>query len=91
MVNTGADYIAFGHGKHAWYLKCYYVLLMPLTTIFTLSPGRFFAAAELKVMFCHILLNYDIKFDGKPAAETWLYQGSLPDPTTRVAFRARVR
>ena len=56
-----------------------------------LSPGRFFAAAELKVMFCHMLLNYDVKFDGKPAAETWTYHFNRPDPNARIAFRARVK
>ena len=91
MVNTSTDYVTFGHGKHAWWVKCYYVLLMSLTISRAHSPGRFFAAAELKAMFCHLLLNYDIKLDGKPAAEVWYYHNNVPDPNARVAFRARVR
>jgi hypothetical protein len=66
---------------------------MPLsvTAVHVLSPGQFFAAAELKAMLCHLLLNYDIKFDGKPAAEIWYYHSNRPDPNARVAFRARFR
>jgi hypothetical protein len=62
-----------------------------LIIVYVLSPGRFFASAELKAMFCHLLLNYDVKFDGKPAAEVWYYHNNIPDPNARVAFRARVR
>jgi len=32
------------------------------------SPGRFFAANEVKTLFAHIVLTYDIKFEeGKQA------------------------
>ena len=53
--------------------------------------SRFFAAAELKTMFCHLLLNYDVKFDDKLPTEVWYYHNNIPDPNVRVSFRARVR
>lgn len=32
-----------------------------------LSPGRFFSTHELKLLFAHIVLNYDFKFlDERP-------------------------
>ncbi|KAK2461616.1 hypothetical protein APHAL10511_006079 [Amanita phalloides] len=30
-------------------------------------PGRFFAAVELKIMLAHLILNYDIQFEGADA------------------------
>jgi len=34
----------------------------------SISPGRFFAANEVKALLAHILVTYDIKFEeGKPA------------------------
>jgi hypothetical protein len=53
------------------------------------SPGRFFAAAELKTMLCHLLLNYDVKFEDKPAVEIWWTFFPLIDSNAMVSFRAR--
>ena len=55
MVNTAPDYVTFGHGKHAWYVV---ICHQPHSTdkFGSYSPGRFFAAAELKTMLCHLLL-----------------------------------
>jgi hypothetical protein len=53
------------------------------------SPGRFFAAAELKTMLCHLLLNYDVKFEDRPAVESWRAFARIPDTTVTVSFRAR--
>ncbi len=44
LVATSADYLAWGHGKHA-------------------CPGRFFAAAELKMILGYLILNYDLRFE----------------------------
>jgi cytochrome P450 len=53
-------------------------------------PGRFFAAAEVKIILCHILLKYDIKLaEGcrpKPLrAGTHL----IADPTAKLVIRRR--
>ena len=57
----------------------------------TFSPGRFFAANEIKVMMEHIILNYDIKFEneGVRPANKWFGLSLAPDPTVKVFFRKR--
>ncbi|KAI0937289.1 hypothetical protein AcV5_005232 [Taiwanofungus camphoratus] len=71
-VSTSADYIAFGHGKHA-------------------CPGRFFAAYELKAVLAHIILNYDVKFEGEATRpdNVWLGITIIPAPGAKVMFRKR--
>ena len=88
MVNTAPDYVTFGHGKHAWYVV---ICHQPHSTdkFGSYSPGRFFAAAELKTMFCHLLLNYDVKFEDKPAVEVWWTFFPIVDDSAVVSFRAR--
>ncbi|KAH3358247.1 Dihydroorotase [Aspergillus fumigatus] len=54
-------------------------------------PGRFFAAAEIKVALCHILLKYDLEHrGGGPPPRVW-NQGIhlFPDPTARIRVRRR--
>lgn len=55
-------------------------------------PGRFFASNEIKVILCHLLLQYDFKFpegqDTRPA--NWSYEEAFyPDPTVPVLMRQR--
>ncbi|KAF8335539.1 cytochrome P450 [Amanita rubescens] len=54
-------------------------------------PGRFFAAAELKAMLAHVLLNYDIKMANDAGRPTNIPIASemMPDPTAEVLFRKR--
>ncbi|CAI7581486.1 unnamed protein product [Penicillium glandicola] len=52
-------------------------------------PGRFFAAAELKIALCHLLLKYDLKLgDQKPQAMTYGF-GLSSDPFTQISVRRR--
>lgn len=55
------------------------------------SPGRFFAANELKAMLAYIVVNYDVKFEdeGVRPPNMWLGLTILPDPTATVLFRKR--
>ena len=55
------------------------------------SPGRFFAATELKAMMAYLLLNYDVKFarEGVRPADRHNIMGISPDPTATVLFRKR--
>ncbi len=55
------------------------------------SPGRFFAAAELKIMLAHVLLNYDIKMANDAGRPTNIPIASemMPDPSAEVLFRKR--
>ena len=55
------------------------------------SPGRFFAANELKTMMAYIVLNYDVKFaeEGKRPANIRFGLADLPSHTAKVLFRRR--
>ncbi|KAL0568867.1 hypothetical protein V5O48_013108 [Marasmius crinis-equi] len=57
-------------------------------------PGRFFAVTELKIMFAHLILNYDVKFKrddmGFPPSVQFGYTKS-PNPDVKVMFRKRER
>jgi len=88
MVATGPENINFGHGRHAWYA---------ITELLTLgcdlknlaSPGRFFAANELKCMLAHIVVNYDVKFrDGRAPGPIYFGSANIPAPA-KVMFRKR--
>ncbi|KAJ8469311.1 hypothetical protein ONZ51_g9081 [Trametes cubensis] len=76
LVNTSVDFLTFGHGKHAWR---------------TNSPGRFFAANELKIMLAYLVLNYDIKFEeeGKRPPNIRFGPANLPSHNATVLFRKR--
>ncbi|KAI0071569.1 cytochrome P450 [Panus rudis PR-1116 ss-1] len=53
-------------------------------------PGRFFAANELKAMFAHTVLNYDLKLeDGARPENEWFANLIVPSPTARVLYRKR--
>ncbi|KAK7686505.1 hypothetical protein QCA50_010103 [Cerrena zonata] len=54
-------------------------------------PGRFFAANELKAIFAHVVMNYDIRFanDGPRPENVWFANTVIPDPTAKVLFRKR--
>ncbi|KAG5350609.1 hypothetical protein C0989_010177 [Termitomyces sp. Mn162] len=54
-------------------------------------PGCFFAVNELKALFVHTLLNYDVAFmdDGPRPAHCWFNLSVSPDPRASVMFRKR--
>ncbi|KAK2594820.1 hypothetical protein QQS21_007448 [Conoideocrella luteorostrata] len=54
-------------------------------------PGRFFAANEIKIALCHILLKYDWKLpDDAPEPKPLIVgMGILPDPNARLLVRRR--
>jgi hypothetical protein len=59
------------------------------------SPGRFFAAAELKMLLAHVICNYEFKFDSegpkiRPQNSFFSFSCS-PDFTARLIFRARAK
>ena len=55
------------------------------------SPGRFFAANELKAIMAYIVVNYDLKIggDGKRPANIYLAENMLPNPKGEILFRKR--
>lgn len=55
------------------------------------SPGRFFAAQELKLMLSEVVLNYDVKMEGgKDRPSNFIFGMNVaPDVTAKVMFRKR--
>ena len=57
------------------------------------SPGRFFAAIELKALFAFLIINYDFKFAGdSPTTRppNINFAGAvIPNPRARLLFRKR--
>ena len=56
------------------------------------SPGRFFAANELKCMMAHIVANYDIKLPNdsrEMPTPDWFAYSISPNRTADVMFRKR--
>ena len=53
------------------------------------SPGRFFAATELKSMLAYIVVTYDVKLDDDtPRPQT--RASTLPDSSAKVMFRRKI-
>lgn len=53
-------------------------------------PGRFFAANEIKIALCHLLLKYDWKLASGSSVEPLIVgAGLVLDPTAKVLFRRR--
>jgi hypothetical protein len=55
------------------------------------SPGRYFAANEMKTMLAHILVTYDVKLENegvRPPNECFATY-ILPNQTAKVMFRKR--
>ncbi len=56
------------------------------------SPGRFFAANEVKTLFAHIVLTYDIKFEeGKQAPRNLQFSNIRIQGKANAMFRKRQR
>ncbi|KAJ7086865.1 cytochrome P450 [Mycena belliarum] len=55
-------------------------------------PGRFFAATELKTMFAHMLINYDVKAEVEGVRPPDLFFGEIRMPSSkgRIMIRKRV-
>ena len=55
-------------------------------------PGRYFAACELKLMFAHVVMNYDVKIEneGVRPKDLWFVTSCVPNPNAKIFFRKRV-
>jgi len=52
-------------------------------------PGRFFAAAELKLMLALVVMRYDVKLEGPHPEPLWDVTVCVPNPKGEVLFRKR--
>jgi hypothetical protein len=67
-------------------------LPLPETTshVWSISPGRFFAANETKALLAHLVVTYDMKFeDGKNAPPGFCIATINIAGTANVMFRTR--
>lgn len=54
------------------------------------SRPVFFAANEIKIALCHLLLEYEWKLADGVRPKTFFYRMAMvPDPTAKVLFRRR--
>ena len=62
-----------------------------LTTTISFSPGRFFAASELKALLAYLIINYDFKLggDGKRPRNVYFGSSIIPSPSGQLMFRKR--
>lgn len=71
----------------------HHIILTILWLIETLpSPGRFFAVNEIKAMFAHILLNYDVQLPNGSMERppNFTVEGTtVPSRRAKVMFRKR--
>lgn len=92
FVNTRPDFLSFGLGKHAWCVVLPHdLILVTLSELITLSPGRFFASTELKGLLANFVHTYDMKSeqDGVVPDSSWIGMNNLPSTTANVLFRKR--
>ena len=75
-------------GQHGAYRSS--SLKTPQVDISVYSPGRFFVVNELKALMSHVLLNFDVKIDKFPTP-VWIADTQLPNQSSKVSFRKRVR
>jgi hypothetical protein len=65
-------------------------LLNQVTHIPSISPGRFFAANEVKALLAHILVTYDVRLEeGKRAPRTFIIDLMHVPEKANVMFRKR--
>ena len=97
---TAPEYLPFGHGKVAWCVSFSVFscrvsgmrLSRRLTHIHTArSPGRHFAAGELKGILAYIILHYDMKLggDGVRPPDVEVPTALIPAPHGHIFFRRR--
>ena len=61
-----------------------------LRSLIFLSPGRFFAANEIKALFAHILVTYDFKVEEGKRAPRMFTVGPMRVPEkANIMFRKR--
>ena len=60
------------------------------TSLFTISPGRFFAVNEIKGIVAYIVVTYDFKLEEGQSVPPGHYISGVQDTATaNVMFRAR--
>ena len=93
FASMSTEYVPFGLGKNVWYDLASSIFYRDLLAgYFLYSPGRFFAAIELKFMLAHLLVTYDVKLeDNTTHPQSWHIGTYIAaNPRAKVLFRNRV-
>lgn len=84
-TSTNPHYLQFGDGRHVWQVnslilhpRTYQVYRHFLMLPFLFSPGRFFAADELRLILAYLLLNFEIKIQGGLPKDFKIKRHNLP-------------
>jgi cytochrome P450 len=88
LVTTSPQFLAFSHGLHAWSVSLF-VCAIRFANRSLGSPGRFFAANQLKLILAHLLLTYDVQ--PLPARPPNTPLGDVMIPPLRATMRIRRR
>lgn len=86
MVASTDSFMGFSHGRHIWYVN---PLSMKPAAHKTYSPGRFFAANQLKILLAHITLAYDIEPIAQRPKNPWLNNSIGPPISAKLRVRRR--
>lgn len=64
--------------------------IISFVVVFILSPGRFFAVTELKLMLAYTLLNFDVKTkEGQRPPNVEIFGSILPNMKAEILYRRR--
>ena len=100
MVTPSPHYLSWGLGRHSWYVilgqavSCqttFYLVSQKKSAFLFISPGRWFAATELKTMLAHLVMTYDVKLkeEGCRPPNQWIGVTCVPNRSAQVLFRKR--
>lgn len=60
LSTASETYLAFGYGRHSWYVFSRECAEAPLRLTFA-SPGRWFVALQLKLLLAYVVSHYDFE------------------------------
>ncbi|KAI9762496.1 MAG: hypothetical protein M1840_001220 [Geoglossum simile] len=75
LTTTKGTFLHFGLGRHAWIAKS--------------SPGRFFSAAQMKLIMAYILLNYEVQPLVARPPNTFAVSNIIPPTKASIKIRRR--
>jgi hypothetical protein len=58
------------------------IVFLDMSMLTLHSPGRFFVSHELKMIFAHLLLDYDFKPLAEKPKKFWVVRYQVPAPAT---------
>ncbi len=88
-ASTSETFLPFSHGRSAWSVLQIAQFRGKISADVECSPGRFFAAHQLKIMLAYIMLNYDIKPLASRPPNEYFSDNITPSATATISVRRR--